>query len=177
LFQKNIKQDNDFLLKLISVLLMYPNDEFVDWLTSLENELSGKMNDSEKNRILMFVANLKQMPLLHLQEQYTRLFDLNPKTCLNLTYHSLGNTENRAGVLAQLDQVYRQAGYERTTGELPDYLPLILEFLAQGRHAEGIDLLWSQLDAVKVIAENIDDPENPYRLLFEILMELAELDT
>jgi nitrate reductase molybdenum cofactor assembly chaperone NarJ/NarW len=171
---KQMKHNNDILLKLISVLLMYPNEELLDWLTSSENELNSKINGSHQNGILDFVDTIKKMPLLHLQEHYTGIFDINPKTCLNLTYHTIGDSEDRGRALAKLDQVYRQAGYERTTQELPDYLPLILEFIAQCPEAEGIDLLWSQLDAVKNIAENFGNTESPYRFLFEILANLTE---
>jgi nitrate reductase molybdenum cofactor assembly chaperone NarJ/NarW len=169
-----MKKDNHFLLKLISVLLMYPDDEFFGWLPSLENELDDTLTSWEKNRLLHFVAAIKHMPLLQLQEHYTRIFDINPKSCLNLTYHTLGDTEDRGRSLAQLDQVYRQAGYERTTGELPDYLPLVLEFFSECPHAEEIDLLWAQLDAVKNIAAILDDLDSPYRLLFELLTDLFD---
>lgn len=169
-----MNQDKNFLLKLISVLLLYPDDEFIHWLSSLENELNDKVNDSEKEKLLGFVKGIQHMPLLHLQEHYTRIFDMNPKTCLNLTYHSLGDTEKRGRALAQLDQVYCQAGYDRITGELPDYLPLMLEFLAQGSGSEGIDLLWSQLDGLKNIIANLNDQDSPYRVLFEILTDLVD---
>jgi nitrate reductase molybdenum cofactor assembly chaperone NarJ/NarW len=172
-----MNQDKNFLLKLISVLLLYPDDEFIHWLSSLKDELNDKVNGSDKNRLLGFVVAIKNMPLLDLQEHYTRIFDINPKTCLNLTYHSLGDTEERGRALAQLDQVYCQAGYERITGELPDYLPLMLEFLAQCPDPEGIDLLWNQMGGVKNIAEGFDDPDSPYQLLFEILTDFVESET
>jgi nitrate reductase molybdenum cofactor assembly chaperone NarJ/NarW len=170
-----MKQDNNFLLKVISVLLLYPDNEFVDWLSSLENELDdNNINGSDKNRLLGFVAAVKNMSLLRLQENYTQIFDMNPGTCLNLTYHSFGDTEKRGQILAQMDQVYLNAGYERTTGELPDYLPLVLEFLSQGLGSEGIDLLWSQLDGLKNIIANLNDQDSPYQMLFEILTDLVD---
>jgi nitrate reductase molybdenum cofactor assembly chaperone NarJ/NarW len=171
---KIIKQDNKFLLKLISVLLLYPDDELMEWMPSLKNELDETVTSAEKNMLLRFVAAVKHMPLLHLQEHYTRIFDINPKTSLNLTYHTLGDNEDRGRTLAQLDQIYCRAGYERTTGELPDYLPLVLEFFYECPHAEEIDLLWVQFDAVKNIAAILDDLNSPYRFLFEILMNLSD---
>lgn len=174
---KKMNQDKNFLLKLISVLLLYPDDEFVDGLLSLGNELNDKVNDSEKGKLLGFVKGIQHMPLMHLQEHYTRIFDMNPRTCLNLTYHSLGDSEERGRALAQLDQVYCQAGYDRITGELPDYLPLMLEFIAQCPDVDGVGQLWDQLGGVKNIAEGFDDPDSPYRLLFEILIDLVESET
>jgi nitrate reductase molybdenum cofactor assembly chaperone NarJ/NarW len=176
-YLKDMTQNNLFFLKVISVLLQYPDDAFLDWLTFLEKELKDKVSDTEKEKLLGFAAYIQTMPLLSLQEHYTRIFDMNPRTCLNLTYHSLGDSEERGRTLAQLDQVYFQAGYERTTKELPDYLPLMLEFLAQCPDPEGIDLLWSQMGGVKNIAQGFDDPDSPYRLLFEILTDLVESET
>ncbi len=174
---KNMTQNNLFFLKVISILLQYPDDAFLDWFSSLENELDDNINGSDKNRLLGFVAAVKNMSLLRLQENYTQIFDMNPRTCLNLTYHSLGDSEERGRTLAQLDQVYFQAGYERTTKELPDYLPLMLEFIAQCPDADGVGLLWDQLGGVKNIAANLDDPDSPYRLLFEMLTDFVESET
>ena len=171
-----MNHDNHFLLKLISVLLIYPDKEFIDWLPSLESEFKGKMNGSDTKKIYGFVAGIQRMSPLRLQEHYTQLFDINPGTCLNMTYHSTGDTEERGRTLAQMDQVYLKAGFERTSGELPDYLPLVLEFLAQCPKAEGIDLLWDQMNGVKKIASNFHNPDSPYRLLFEILAELVKLE-
>jgi len=168
-----MNQENHFLLKLISVLLMYPDKELIDWLPSLERDFKVKLNGSDTKKILGFVDGIKHMSLLHLQEHYTQVFDMNPGTCLNLTYHSIGDTEERGRTLAQMDQIYLNAGFERTSAELPDYLPLVLEFLAQCPQAEGIDLVWGQMDGVKTIAANFDNPDSPYRLLFEMLTELV----
>lgn len=174
---KNMTQNNLFFLKVISILLQYPDDAFLDWFSSLENGIDDNINGSDKNRLLGFVAAVKNMSLLRLQENYTQIFDMNPRTCLNLTYHSLGDSEERGRTLAQLDQVYFQAGYERTTKELPDYLPLMLEFIAQCPDADGVGLLWDQLGGVKNIAANLDDPDSPYRLLFEMLTDFVESET
>lgn len=167
-------QDNYFLMKLLSVLLLYPDREFIDWLPSLEMELNGKVSDQDKKRLLAFILVIKNMSLMQLQEHYTHLFDISPDTCLNLTYHSTGDTEERGRTLAQMDQVFLKAGFERTSAELPDYLPLVLEFLANCPQAEGIDLLWEQMDGVNKIAANIENPDSPYPLLFEIMKGLVE---
>lgn len=172
-----MKQDKKFLLKVISVLLQYPDDVFLDWLPFLEKDLKDKVGDSAKEKLFGFAASIQPMPLLRLQEHYTSIFDMNPKTCLNLTFHSLGNSEDRGRILAQLDQVYCRAGYERTTQELPDYLPMVLEFLSQCSDSDGVEMLWSQLGNVKNIAENLDDAGSPYCLLFEILSDLVESET
>lgn len=168
---KSFRQHNPLLLKLISVLLLYPDDEFMDALPLLEAEISNSVKGSTKNQLLAFVKNAKTIPAIQLQEHYTQVFDVNPRTCLNLTYHSIGDTENRGRVLAQIDQIYLESGYERTTSELPDFLPLILEFLSQSHQDTQLDLLWKQLEAVKNIAETLGKIGSPYQALMEILLE------
>lgn len=156
---------------MISVLMLYPDNEFIDSLPLLETEITQSINGPVKDRLLGFVKAVKTIPAIHLQEHYTEVFDMNPGTCLNLTYHSIGDTEKRGRVLAQLNQLYLQAGYENITSELPDFLPLILEFLAQCPQADGIDLLWHHLEAVGIIAHALEEIQSPYQLLMGILLE------
>ena len=72
-------------------------------------------------------------------------FDLDPATSLHLTYHLLGDSEDRGKALARLLWVYHREGYDAVIGELPDYLPMILEFLALCPEPEDATLLWSCL--------------------------------
>ncbi len=157
------------LLKLISILLLYPDDEFMDSLGLLETEMNHLRKESVKERMVSFISRIKNMPAIELQEHYTQVFDVNPDTCLNLTYHSTGDSKDRGRLLAQLDQLYLDSGYERTVSELPDYLPLVLEFLSQCQKGLNSDLLRRQLRSVNGIAEALRKTGSPYQLLMEIL--------
>jgi hypothetical protein len=70
-------------------------------------------------------------------------------------------------------QIYREAGYETTTGELPDYLPLILEFLSECPASDRTETLWSYLGAVEKPAGALRNAGNPYSLLLDVVRDLA----
>ena len=159
------------LLKHLSLLIQDPDDGFITSLAALKASVEKTIDSPAKGKLLGFLSGIESMPSIGLQEHFTQNLDINPATCLNLTYHSLGDAEDRGRILADIDQVYLRAGFERTTGELPDYLPLVLEFLSVCPRAEGAELLWQHLGATGSIAEKLVELESPYQGLLELLAE------
>lgn len=123
-------QDPGTYFKIVSLLLQYPDEALLAVLPELEAAAVQLPPSRERTGIEAFLAEVKTRSALDLQERYTAAFDLNPATTLNMTYHVLGDSDKRAALLARLQQAYTAAGYEKTTAELPDFLPLVLEFLA-----------------------------------------------
>ncbi|MFZ0610689.1 MAG: nitrate reductase molybdenum cofactor assembly chaperone [Desulfobacterales bacterium] len=117
-------------LRLLSALLVYPDEEWLRQMKDIETALGNLPAGEVKQAACEFLNHVTACSPIDLQEAYTAAFDMNPSTTMNLTYHIYGDTEKRAEVLAGLQQRYQDAGYERTSGELPDYLPLMLEFLS-----------------------------------------------
>ena len=82
------------------------------------------------------------MPIMELQSWYVQEFDLSRRHALHLTYWTDGDTRRRGEVLAAIKQTYRDSGLlVDLAGELPDYLPMVLEFAAVGAPASGVALL------------------------------------
>ena len=123
-------ENTDTPLKMISLLMQYPDNRFFAQLPELEAVLKTMAPGRFKTDVRQFLEYLRMQPLIRIQESYTAAFDLNPATSLNMTFHRWGDSEKRAAALTRLQQTYLDAGYEKTTGELPDYLPLLLEFMA-----------------------------------------------
>lgn len=179
-----MNEDTKSQLKLISVLLQYPDEAFSRSLPSVTESIDTLSLSPSKEKLLQFVAFLGGKPLIRLQETYTETFDMNPSTCLNLTYHLLGDGENRGKMMADIQQIYHQAGYETITGELPDYLPLMLEFLSESPESNRPCELWSYLNPVEQLAGLLKDAGNPYSLLLDIVSDYvrkytpqADIDT
>lgn len=166
-----MNEDTKSQLKLISILLQYPDEAFSRSLPSVTESIDILSLSPSKEKLLQFVAFLKGKPLIGLQETYTETFDMNPSTCLNLTYHILGDGKNRGKAMADLQQIYHQAGYETITGELPDYLPLMLEFLSQCPESNRTGELWSYLNPVEKLAGLLKDAGNPYSPLLDIVAD------
>jgi nitrate reductase delta subunit len=160
-------------MKIISLLLQYPDERFSRSLHLMETSLKHLPNSSARDKLAQFMSYLQETPLLRLQEIYTETFDLNPSTCMNLTYHLLGDGEKRGNVLACLQQIYHEAGYETVTGELPDYLPLMLEFLSECPDSGGTTMLWSYLGTVEKPAGLLKGSGNPYSLLLDIVVDIV----
>jgi len=135
-------KDLNHIFKLLSVLLQYPGEDYLSQIKEIEVIVASMPPNEFGNSISEFIIYFKTLPLIQIQETYTAAFDMSPATTMNLTYHIWGDTEKRAGTLARMQQVYQDAGYERTTGELPDYLPMMLEFLSLCPEAKGVELIW-----------------------------------
>ena len=100
------------------------------------------------------------------QEEYVETFDFHRRACLHLSYYRDGDRRQRGATLLGLKRLYREAGFELAQGELPDYLPVVLEFAALaptqsvpvlGRMRPGIELLRSCLhDLLSPYAKVLD---------------------
>ncbi len=156
------------LCKILAFLLEYPS---ASWKSELSDqlELLGTTGEEKQQKILKkFLAYAEKTPSLAQEETYTSAFDLNPATSLNLSYHLMGDSEDRGKVLAGLLRIYCRQGYDTTGGELPDYLPLVLEFLALCPEPEDAELLWSCLGKVATLAERLKENQHPYAELVEL---------
>jgi nitrate reductase delta subunit len=158
-----------FQLKLASELLQYPNEDFVRRLPDIEAVVAKLPDEQCRKRLDQVIAALTSRTEIQLQEVYTAVFDMHPGTTLNLTYHLWRDGEKRADALARLKELYEAAGYELSTGELPDYLPLMLEFLALGPDAPGIDVLWQCLGALRQLIGRLEKTVPDYAVLLEVV--------
>jgi nitrate reductase delta subunit len=140
-----IKQDTKMFFKLLSVLLYYPDEGYFRHINEVESVLADMPPDKFKNSINKFITQIRTQSLIELQETYTAAFDMNPSTTMNLTYHIWGDNEKRAGMLSRIQQVYQDAGHDSITGELPDYLPLMLEFLSLCTAEKNERVIWECL--------------------------------
>jgi nitrate reductase delta subunit len=156
-------------LKLISRLLQYPDRRFLGQLCELETVLDTLPPGRLKKGLKTFLAQMRSDPALRLQERYTAAFDLNPSTTLNMTYHRWGDSEKRAAALTRLQQIYLDAGYETATRELPDYLPLMLEFMAVCPETRGHDTLRECLAGLDALVEKLRATAPRYAELLQLL--------
>ena len=159
------------LLKLLSILLQYPEEEWIHRVEELRDALKLIPKPEVQERCTVFLNYLAATPLIRLQENYTATFDLSPNTCLNLTYHRWGDARERGNALVAFHHLYQSSGYESTTGDLPDYLPLVLEFVSVNRQQSPI-LLGQYCDQVETIGSRLQENGSPYAGVFEIVMEI-----
>jgi len=119
--------------KLLAVLLEYPSMETCAHFGELRETVDElALDDAEKQTLQDFIDWCSQQSPTQLQAKYVETFDLTPDHCLCLTHHLYEEEDaERGATLATLKEFFRHQGFEVEGGELPDYLPLILEFVSQ----------------------------------------------
>ena len=164
-------------------LLAYPDRPLWALLPEIEAYLHGLPAGGPLAALVTVAERLSKSDPAELEARYVATFDFNESTALYLTAHELGDSRHRGQALVELRSLLRAAGFEEATEELPDYLPLLLEFLA---HAPAVlvapkgpadaplplDALGQRLAAVcERIAAHLD-VDNPYRDVFVALREV-----
>jgi nitrate reductase molybdenum cofactor assembly chaperone NarJ/NarW len=160
-------------LQVLSLLLQYPDDELFRRLDPIRSAAEDFACQDIQSSVHGFIDDLERLTPLRAQECYTAVFDMNPSTTLNLTYHTYGDNEKRAAALARLQQAYVQAGWERISGELPDYLPLMLEFLSICRHPAHTAPVWRCLCVIDGLIEKLKPSAPAYAALLQPLARMA----
>lgn len=156
-------------MKVVSLLLQYPDDAYFKALPEIKSVVNQMRTGPYKASIAAFIAHIESGDPLHAQAQYTALFDTSPATTLNVTYHLWGDGEKRARLLTRLQQAYKNAGLEKTVSELPDFLPLILEFTAAVPQAIGSEAIVTSLAALETLTARLKPIAAHYSTLIEPL--------
>jgi nitrate reductase delta subunit len=146
-------------LKLLSLLLQHPSDELV----AARAELAAAADGQSLER---FVAWWSEQPVRELRRTYVETFDFTRRNSLYLTYHVHGDRRQRGIALLRLKQSYAAAGLELLDGELPDYLPVMLEFAALAPDA-GLAALAESRDAIELVRQSLHAANSPYANLLD----------
>jgi nitrate reductase delta subunit len=162
------------LLKLLSVLLDYPRDT----LWQHGEELRAAAADPaiaapRQAQVRAFVDDLLALEPMPAQERWLGLFDRGRAMSLLLFEHIHGESRDRGQAMVDLLETYRRNGFELSSKELPDYLPLLLEYLAQRPAEEVGDWLRHTAHILELLAARADERGSPYAGLFETLVEIA----
>jgi nitrate reductase delta subunit len=116
--------------KLASVLLQYPTLALFDGLDHLGAAASAVSPRATRDGFGRFLGWLRATPPTEVAQHYVETFDLRRRCALYLTYHRYGDTRKRGMAMLTFKAAYRAAGFEPSEDELPDYLPLVLDFAA-----------------------------------------------
>lgn len=161
------------VFKMLSLLLDYPGERLTEARGELGDIVNRLSHSILKDKCAHFLAYVDATPLLRLQEEYTRLFDFNPATCLNLTFHECGESKARGFPLANLSRLYKDAGYELASRELPDYLPLVLEFMSVCSGETCAKILTQYDSHISGLASRLLEQKSGYAGLVEAVSTLV----
>jgi nitrate reductase delta subunit len=120
------------VLRALAALLSYPRAELLAALPEIGAVVaqSPLLRTDDRARIAALVDELARGDPLSLEERYVQLFDRGRTTSLNLFEHVHGESRDRGQAMVELLQIYEQAGLALTANELPDHLPVLLEYLS-----------------------------------------------
>jgi nitrate reductase molybdenum cofactor assembly chaperone NarJ/NarW len=165
------------IYKLLSALLDYPNQDLVEHLPELREfiEQNQEVDNAERDALQSFLTHLQSMSVTELQADYVKTFDMTAEHSLHLTHHLFGDDKNRGPALIDLGELYKDYGVEVVTNELPDYLPLILEFTAYLEDNEATVFLSDAKKVLGILTENLQKADSPYAALLSIIESRATL--
>lgn len=162
-------------LLIISRLLEYPDaalwqhqDEVLEALASSE-----KLDKEDAHLLGVFLRDLTAQDLLDVQASYSELFDRGRATSLLLFEHVHGESRDRGQAMVDLMNQYEQHGLQLDSRELPDHLPLYLEYLAQLPESEAIGGLQDIAPILALLSARLTQRESHYAVLFDLLLKMA----
>lgn len=163
------------VLKLIGVLLDYPRDEL--WQHGeelLEACDDPALSPARRGQLQAFVRDLLASDPLDAQDRWLATFDRGRSMSLLVFEHIHGESRDRGQAMVDLIDAYRKNGFELDARELPDYLPLLLEYLSHRPQAEAKDWLHHIGHIAGMLAARAAERELPHAVLLEILVEAGE---
>lgn len=159
-----------------SILLDYPTEERRQRFAVVAESVT-LLPDPLRHAFEAFLAAANAMSQQELEVHFTATFDLKRKCCPYLTYYAAGDTRRRGMALVRFVEAYRAAGWEVAAEELPDYLPMVLEFSALSESPIAQELLAAHRDGIEVLRTALETIESPYAHVVEaVSLSLPRID-
>jgi nitrate reductase delta subunit len=162
--------------KILSALLSYPSESFQaaadELIAALEQE--NLLPRQQVEELSSLIRQIAAKDIFEVQANYVDLFDRTRSLSLHLFEHVHGESRDRGPAMVSLRERYRQGGFDITANELPDYLPLFLEFLSLQSAGEACALLAEPMHIVAALAERLKKRGSTYAAAFEALVSLAQ---
>jgi len=159
----------------LALLLTYPSEEQRMLLPiAIEAIESETRIPAPVRRALTRLADeIGGGELYEAQERYVWLFDRTRSLSLNLYEHVHGESRDRGQAMVALLELYRARGLELSANELPDHLPVFLEFLSTQPEAEAASLLGEASHVLAALGQRLHKRDSAYRAVFGALAALA----
>ena len=153
--------DTPLLHRIAAVLLRYPDTAMLACLDDVIAALPAIADATDRARLAAVAEELRALPPAEAAQRYVATFDHTRRRSLHLTYYRHGDTRARGMALLALKHVYRQAGHEPPDWELPDFLPLVLEFAALAPDAGHRVLVQCQA-GLELLHQALRERSDPY---------------
>lgn len=156
----------------LSLLLTYPDAQMTQFLSQAEAQLDAAQLVS----LRPLLRHLAGADLIALQEEYVATFDRRPAHSLYLFEHIHGASRDRGQAMVDLREEYLRHGLQPDPSELPDYVPMFLEFLAQLPADAARALLDDAIHVLARLHKGLDEAGSLYACVFEVLCGLGSVE-
>lgn len=164
------------IFKILSILLMYPDQQLKDNAENISIIIRDDNDILKKDELSSFLIYLKETNLSLLQENYVSLFDRQKKFSLYLFEHIHGDSRERGNAIVDLQNIYKNNKFDiNDTKELPDYIPLFLEFISMMEEKEAYDMLGEIVNLIHIIGKRLEIINSNYSIIFSILESLSKI--
>ncbi len=161
--------------KVLSLLLSYPTPELQEAATDLAKALDddAMLTKGQRQGLAPLFEELVDDDIFDVQERYVTLFDRTRSLSLNIFEHVHGESRDRGQAMVDLLATYEQHGLTLGASELPDHLPLFLEFLATLEPSEARNYLGEAEHVIAAMQVRLEKRESPYAPVFAALCSVA----
>jgi len=163
--------------KILGLLLTYPEGSVYQASDELMEVLKGEgvLPKASLKKIEKFLKDQNEKDLMAVQEDYVETFDRGRAHCLHLFEHIHGESRDRGQAMVDLTDTYASKGMFINHSELPDYLPLFMEYLSYCDFEEASSLLGEAIDVIAVIGTKLKKRESPYVDVFDAIGALSSV--
>lgn len=144
------------------ILLCYPDDAFYDRLGLVRKAIGELPRGKAPRSLEAFAQHAATEPRLDLGTHFVQTFDLKRRRTLHMSYYTDGDTRRRGHALARIKEIYGACGWRLGARELPDHLPVLLEFAARGDREWGERLLETFRPGIELLRSALHDYGTPY---------------
>jgi len=162
-------------LRVLAALLGYPSAELQAHVVEMRSALreEGVLPAVAAQRLDPLLDRLETMDLLDLQADYSELFDRSRSLSLHLFEHVHGDSRERGQAMIDLGAQYLEGGFYLETTELPDFVPVFLEFASCLSADEARETIGQPVHVFAALADRLDKRGSPYAGIFHALVALA----
>ena len=161
--------------KILGALLDYPTPELQLAVDEIEQALSEEraLGPAELEGVRTMIQRVRRDDIMDLQEYWIALFDRSKRLALHLYEHSYGESRDRGQAMVNLALTYHMNGFELAAPEMPDYLPLFLEFLSVIPEVHARRYLTDAVEIIEALRIRLEERDSTYAALLGALVTLA----
>lgn len=157
-----MKQPLQTAFSCTSFLLSYPETGWREALSELQETIDTITHEEIHTLLTTFIKQVQEQTDDQLIDSYVYTFDFGKKTNMYLTYMNTGEQRERGIELLELKQHYQKAGFAVTDKELPDYLPLLLEFLANANEEDSEPIMSKYTQNIQALHGQLKEANSMY---------------